>query len=196
MQTDGQRPASDQVYGAIPPPAASRERYGAPALRRREHRRLHAYAAGRRRRRRRASCGSAPPSPRDPRREQVDTVGLEPVGMAARVDVPVDHGHARVARRSRDDLVVHVDVRMVGRPQRQPEACASPPRHPTQRARPRSRSRSGPRSRCIRPRSRLSGRPRARAAARRHVRRRRLRRAAVARRPAGTAATSRSRSMP
>ena len=54
------------------------------------------------------------------RAEQVETVGLEPVRMAARVDVPVDHAELRVVRRRGLDVVVHVEVRVVRRAQRQP----------------------------------------------------------------------------
>ena len=52
---------------------------------------------------------------------QVDAVGLEPLGVAARVDVPVDDRHRRVRSGRGADVVVHRHVRMAGRPQRHPE---------------------------------------------------------------------------
>ena len=53
--------------------------------------------------------------------EEVQAIGLEPVRMAAGVDVPVDDAHLWVPRGRLRDVVVHREVRMPRSAQRQPE---------------------------------------------------------------------------
>ena len=83
---------------------------------------------------------------------EVQAVGLEPVGMAARVEVPVRDGHLRVAGRRRPDHVVHREVRLPLGPQRHPEHALARRGRAWRAARPRCWPRTPARSRCIRPR--------------------------------------------
>ena len=52
---------------------------------------------------------------------EMQAVGLEPVGVAARVEVPVCDGHLGVASRRRPDHVVHREVRLPLGAQRHPD---------------------------------------------------------------------------
>src|ERR687884_573931 len=60
--------------------------------------------------------------------EKMQAVVLEPVRMAPRVDVPVDHAQLGVVLRGRRDRVVHRQVRMMGSPQREPPDTLHPGR--------------------------------------------------------------------
>ncbi len=115
----GARSSSDHANGATPAAAASRAEYG-----------LSRWARGRTVVATRTGRDAIPSveqcrvdQPRHRLRaagEQVQAVALEPLGMAARVDVPVDHAHLRMVLRRVRDVVVHGEVAMVSGPQGEP----------------------------------------------------------------------------
>ncbi len=96
--------------------------------------------------------------------QQMHAVALEPIGMVARVRVPVDHADpAAVLRGGGRDVVVHRHVGMARRAQGHPPHVLDAARLHGRRARRRCCPRTDPRNRCSRCPSRRSGRASSRA---------------------------------